>query len=91
MGFLGVSLSKEITKPLEASASSLSFSVLMAANISASSSVNPTPEFDLREEGPDPGPSPEPFRLCLKAEDSVGLCLVGEGELSFSLFEAALL
>ena len=83
-GFLGVSLSKEITNPLEASASSLSFSVLIAANISASSSVSPTPELDLNDEGPECSPE-EPRRLCLKAEDKVGLCRVGDGELSFSL------
>ena len=57
---------------------------LMAASISASSSVSPTPELDLNEDGPECSPD-DPRRLCLKAEDRVGLCLVGEGELSFSL------
>ncbi len=40
-GFFGVSSSNEIMKPFEASASSLSFSVFMAAKASASSSVRP--------------------------------------------------
>ena len=87
---LGASSSNEITKPLAASASSLSASVFMAAKVSASSSVRPTPEFDLKDGGPEepppPGPPPasDPRRACLNAEDSVGLAgLVGEGEVSF--------
>lgn len=83
LGFLGPSSSKEITKPLEASVSSFNFSVFMAANISASSSVKPTPELERSEEGPEFMPS-ELRRLCLKAELSVGRCLEGEGEASFS-------
>ena len=86
---LGASLSNEITKPLEASASSFKASVFMAAKVSASSSVRPTPEFDLSEDGPDP--VSEPLRACLNAEDKVGLVLVGEGEVSFSCTRYVLL
>ena len=78
----GPSESNEITNPLEASRSSFKASVFMAARVSASSSVRPTPELDLRDGGPDP--ASDPRRACLNAEDKVGLVRVGEGEVSFS-------
>ena len=71
-GFLGVSSSKEMTKPLEASASSLSFSIFMAASASASSSVRPWPDNDRSDDGPAESP-PEPFLCCLNVDEMVGL------------------
>ena len=88
-GFLGVSSSKEITKPLTASVSSFNLSVFILDKVSCSSSVKlGCPELDLSEDGPpDDAPSPpDPFRVCLKAEDIDGrLILVGDGEDSFIL------
>ena len=78
----GASESNEITNPLDASVSSFKASVFMAARVSASSSVRPTPELDLRDGGPDP--ASDPRLACLNAEDRVGLVRVGEGEVSFS-------
>ena len=46
LGFFGPLSSKQITKPFEASASSFSFSVLIAERASASSSVKP---WDVRD------------------------------------------
>ena len=83
-GFLGVSSSKDITKPFVASVSSFNLSVFIVDKACCSSSVKfGCPELDLREEGPpEEAPSPpDPFRVCLKAEDIVGrLMRVGEGE-----------
>ena len=95
LAFLAGSSSNEMTKPLEASASSFSRSVFIAASVSASSSVSwmPAPELERREEGPEAGmPAPgcpgsaEPERrLCLKVEEMVGrVFLVGDGDCSFS-------
>jgi hypothetical protein len=59
-GFFGCSSSNEMTKPFEASVSSLSRSVFMAASVSASSSVScVTPELERSEEGPEPASPPE--------------------------------
>ena len=84
LGFLGVSSSKDITNPFVASALSFSLSVFIVDNASCSSSVRfGCPEFDLRDDGPpDDAPSPpDPFRVCLNAEDIDGrLIRVGDGE-----------
>ena len=93
--FLTGSSSKEMTNPLDASASSFSLSVFIAASVSASCSVRwiPAPELDLSEDGPEAGrPAPgcpgsaEPdLRLCLKVDEMVGrVFLVGDGDCSFS-------
>ena len=83
-GFFGVSSSNEITNPFVASASSFNASVFIVDSASCSSSVKfGCPEFDLKEDGPpdDPPSPPEPFRVCLKADDIDGrLILVGDGD-----------
>ena len=77
LGFLGVSSSNEITKPFVASVSSFNLSVFICDSASCSSSVRlGWPEFDRSDEGPpdDDAPSPpDPFLVCLKAEDIEGL------------------
>ena len=85
LGFFGVSSSNDMTNPLVASASSFNLSVFIVDNASCSSSVKfGWPEFDLKDDGPpDDAPSPpEPFLVCLNADDIEGrlTILVGDGD-----------